>query len=97
MSVLILNPKNLYKNECKADQHYDLQSWFTCNEDLAWEKVNTFFVKDWPENIFLIISQMLSPSYAITYMESTSQKIEIIVEASATISELVENSMQFLK
>ena len=41
--LLILD---LCKNEYKVDQYYDLWSWFAYIEDLAWEKVNTFFVED---------------------------------------------------
>ena len=94
--MLIPDPKSLYKIECKADQYYDLRNWFACVEDLAWETVNTFLAEDRPEKIFLLTGETLSPSYATAHTESTSQKIEMIVGAGATVPGPVKNGVQFL-
>jgi hypothetical protein len=97
MSVLIPDQKQLYKNECKEEEYYEILNFFACVEVLAWERVNTYFPHDRPQKIFLVTGQTLSPSYAIAHKENTSEKCEIILEASANIPGLVESDVHFLK
>ncbi len=90
MSIVVLGNDPITYRRCEAEYLFDLQDWFAWVEMHAWARVNAYYDGDRPKEIFLVIGQHLSPSYAITHQKNGSFECEVLLEADVGIPSVVE-------
>jgi hypothetical protein len=61
--------------------------------DKIWTTVDTRYASDRPDRIFLVLEQLLTPSYSITQKQGTSHECEIQFSASSRLPSVAEASI----
>jgi hypothetical protein len=93
MSVLVLGDDPVTYRRCEAEYAYGLQDWFAWVEMNAWERVNAYYEFDRPKEIFLVMGQYITSSYAVTHKKYGSLECEVILETNAQLPGVIEGNI----
>lgn len=90
MSILVPGNDALRRRACVEQSVFDLLEWFATVEIFAWEAVNSYYSANRPNEIFFVLSQILTPEYAIGHKENSSSECEVVVEGLAQIPTILD-------
>lgn len=93
MSVLLYGDDPVTYRRCEQKYRYGLQDWFAWVERNAWERVNTYYKSERPKEIFLVVGQYLTSSYAVAHKKYGSLECEVIIESSIQLPTVVEGNL----
>jgi len=89
MSVLVLGDDPIQYRRCEGRDSYVLRDWFAAAEMHAWARVEAYF-QGRPKEIFLVLGQHLTPTYAISHKRYGSIECEVILEFGGELPDNVE-------
>jgi hypothetical protein len=58
----------------------------------AWAKVDAYYYDDRPKEIFLVVGQELTPTYATSHKKNDSIECEVMLKANVGIPSVVEGT-----
>lgn len=88
--MMVLGDDPIVHRLCYAENKFYLQDWFAWVELQAWARVGGYYADYKPKEIFLVIGQHLSPSYAITHQRNHSFVCEVQVEATGGLPNVMD-------
>ena len=93
MSVLVLGDDPVTYCRCAAEYVYGLQDWFAFVEMNAWERVNAYYESARPKEIFLVVGQYMTSSYADAHKKYGSLECEVTLESSIQLPCVIERNI----
>lgn len=93
MSILIAGDEPVIHRRCEAQYLYGLQDWFAWAEMNAWERVNAYYGSTRPKEIFLIVGQYLTTSYATAHKVFGALECEVVIESNVQLPTVVEGEV----
>jgi hypothetical protein len=93
MSVLVLGDDPVVYRRCEAEYVYGLRDWFAWVEINAWERVNAYFEFERPKEIFLVVGQYLTSSYAVAHKKYGSLECEVVLESSMQLPNVLDGNI----
>ena len=93
MSVLVVGDEPVIHRRCEAEYLYVIQDWFGWVEMNAWERVNAYYQSERPKEVFLIVEQYLTTSYATAHKTYGAIDCEVVIESIIQLPSIVEGDI----